>query len=67
MQVDTFIRRWEASTRNQAAAAKPHFLDLCALLGFPTPTDSDYYASHQAILEKPERMRCHTYERSRRR
>ncbi len=38
MQVDTFIRRWEASTRNEAAA-KPHFLDLCDLLEVPRPTD----------------------------
>ncbi len=39
MEVEAFIRRWEASTRNEAAAAKPHFLDLCAVLDVPTPTD----------------------------
>jgi len=32
-----FIAKWQASTRNERAAAQEHFLDLCALLGEPTP------------------------------
>jgi len=32
-----FIAKWQASTRNERAAAQEHFLDLCALLGESTP------------------------------
>jgi len=32
-----FIAKWQANTRNERAAAQEHFLDLCALLGEPTP------------------------------
>lgn len=39
MDADTFIKRWDASTRNETAGSKPHFLDLCALLDVPLPTD----------------------------
>ncbi len=39
MDADTFIERWDASTRNETAGSKPHFLDLCALLDVPLPTD----------------------------
>lgn len=38
MQADEFIRRWGANQRTEAAA-KAHFLDLCALLDVPPPTD----------------------------
>ncbi len=39
MDANTFIKRWDASTRNETANSKPHFLDLCALLDVPLPTD----------------------------
>ncbi len=32
-----FVAKWQASTRNERAAAHEHFLGLCALLGEPTP------------------------------
>lgn len=37
MTPDQFIGKWSANTRSEAAASKEHFLDLCALLGVPTP------------------------------
>ncbi len=37
MTPESFIATWQASTRNEAAGSKPHFLDLCALLDVPTP------------------------------
>ena len=37
MTPTAFIAKWQASTRNERAAAQEHFLDLCALLGEPTP------------------------------
>ena len=41
MTPDDFIRKWKASTLTERSASQSHFLDLCALLGEPTPTDSD--------------------------
>lgn len=41
MTPDEFIRKWEASTLKERSAAQEHFLDLCALLGEPTPADAD--------------------------
>lgn len=32
-----FIAKWQASTRNERAACQEHFIDLCHLLGEPTP------------------------------
>lgn len=41
-----FIAKWTASTRNERAACQEHFIDLCTLLGEPTPnsdsTGEDY-------------------------
>jgi len=46
MTPDAFIAKWAANTRNEAAASKEHFLDLCDLLGVPKPnsdpTGQDY-------------------------
>ena len=37
-----FIAKWQANTRNERAACQEHFIDLCRLLGEPTPnTDPD--------------------------
>ena len=32
-----FIAKWQASTRNERSACQEHFIDLCHLLGEPTP------------------------------
>jgi type II restriction/modification system DNA methylase subunit YeeA len=37
MTPESFIKTWQANTRNEAAGSKPHFLDLCALLDVPPP------------------------------
>ena len=37
MTPESFIATWQANTRNEAAASKSHFLDLCALLEVPPP------------------------------
>ena len=41
-----FIAKWQASTRNERSACQEHFIDLCHLLGEPTPnsdpTGEDY-------------------------
>ena len=36
-----FIARWQKSTLTERSAAQSHFIDLCRLLGQPTPTEAD--------------------------
>jgi len=36
-----FIAKWHASELTERSAAQSHFIDLCHLLGEPTPTDAD--------------------------
>lgn len=36
-----FAAKWGGSTRNERAAAQEHFIDLCRMLGVPTPNDAD--------------------------
>jgi hypothetical protein len=38
---EIFIKKWKASTLTERAASQSHFIDLCALLDEPTPTDVD--------------------------
>lgn len=37
MTPQAFVAKWNASTRNELAAAQEHFLDLCDLLNEPKP------------------------------
>jgi hypothetical protein len=41
MTPQEFIRKWQASTLSERSACHEHFLDLCKLLGQPTPAESD--------------------------
>jgi hypothetical protein len=36
-----FIARWQAADLSERSAAQQHFLDLCAVLGQPTPAAVD--------------------------
>jgi hypothetical protein len=38
---DEFIARWASSQLTERAAAQAHFIDLCRLLGEPTPAEAD--------------------------
>jgi hypothetical protein len=49
-----FAHKWRASTRTESAASQEHFIDLCHLLGEPTPgTDptGDTYAFEKALTK----------------
>lgn len=46
MDPTAFIAKWQANTRNERAAAHEHFLDLCALLGEPTPNSDPSGANY---------------------
>ena len=41
MDAQTFIAKWKASELNERSAAQEHFIDLCRLLGEPTPAEDD--------------------------
>ncbi len=41
MTPGAFIAKWQASGLTERSAAQSHFIDLCHLLGEPTPTDAD--------------------------
>jgi hypothetical protein len=36
-----FAAKWSGSNRAERAAAQEHFIDLCRLLGHPTPNEAD--------------------------
>ena len=36
-----FVAKWRKVERKERAAAQEHFLDLCALVGHPTPADDE--------------------------
>lgn len=47
MTPEQFVAKWQANTRGERQASQEHFLDLCALLGEPTPNsdpDGSTYA-----------------------
>jgi hypothetical protein len=46
MTPNAFIAKWRANARNERAAAQEHFLDLCALLGEPTPNSDPTGAAY---------------------
>ena len=41
MTPGAFIDKWRASELKERSASQSHFIDLCRLLGEPTPTDAD--------------------------
>ena len=41
MTPNDFIEKWSASELKERSAAQEHFIDLCRLLGEPTPADAD--------------------------
>lgn len=41
MTPEQFIAKWAASTLTERSAAQQHFIDLCHLLGQPTPAEAD--------------------------
>ena len=41
-----FIAKWRASELKESSAAQEHFIDLCRLLGEPTPAEADPTGEH---------------------
>ena len=46
MNANEFVTKWRASTLTERSSAQQHFLDLCRLLGQPTPAEADPEGTH---------------------
>ena len=46
MTANEFIAKWHASELKERSAAQEHFIDLCRLLGEPTPAEADPKGDH---------------------
>ncbi len=46
MTPQEFIAKWHASELKERSAAQEHFIDLCRLLGEPTPAEADPRGDH---------------------
>ena len=46
MMPTEFIAKWRASELKERSAAQEHFIDLCRLLGEPTPAEADPSGEH---------------------
>ena len=41
MTPGAFIAKWRVSELKESSAAQEHFIDLCRMLGEPTPAEAD--------------------------
>ena len=46
MTPNEFIAKWRAVELKESSAAQEHFIDLCRLLGEPTPAEADPTGEH---------------------
>ncbi len=44
-----FAKRWRGVTATEKAASQSHFIDLCRMLGEPTPLEADPSGEHYAF------------------
>ena len=55
MNPGEFIAKWRASELKERSAAQEHFIDLCRLLGEPTPAEADpaseYYCFERGVVK----------------
>jgi SAM-dependent methyltransferase len=49
MNLPDFIQKWTTSSRTERASSQEHFIDLCRLLGQPTPNEADPTGEHCAF------------------
>jgi len=51
-----FALKWLGSTRTERAAAQEHFIDLCRMLGVPTPNEADPTGRDYAFEKGAEKV-----------
>ena len=56
MTQSEFARKWMGSTRAERAAAQEHFIDLCRMLGVPTPNQADPAGRDYAFEKGAEKV-----------
>jgi hypothetical protein len=54
-----FAAKWHGVTTGERASAQSHFLDLCALLGEPGPTEADPTGAWYAFEKGAEKLDSH--------
>jgi len=52
LTVAEFVIRWKTHDQSEEAGAKPHFLDLCDLLGQPHPAAADSAGENYAFEKR---------------
>ena len=51
-----FIRKWSDSRLRERQGAQEHFIDLCRLLGEPTPAEDDPFGDHYCFERGAEKV-----------
>lgn len=51
-----FARKWSGSRRSERAAAQEHFIDLCHVVGTPTPNEADPTGSWYAFEKGADKV-----------
>lgn len=57
MNVQQFVSKWKEIELSEIAVAQSHFIDVCALVGHPAPTDTDpkgEFFTFEISAEKPD-------------
>ena len=47
-----FVEKWRGVTTTEKAGSQEHFIDLCRLLGEPTPHEADPTGEHYAFEKR---------------
>lgn len=55
MTAEQFVQKWAAIELSERAASQEHFIDLCRLLGQPTPAEADP-TGESFTFEKPVKV-----------
>ncbi len=56
MTPQDFVKKWTASTRSERAASQEHFIDLCRVVGAPTPVEADPAGEFYAFEKGAEKV-----------
>jgi hypothetical protein len=61
LTVPQFQQKWRDSRLTERSAAQQHFLDLCRLLGMPSPAEADqegaFYSGFRPVLSNGVHLR----------
>jgi hypothetical protein len=52
-----FAQKWRGVTTTEKAASQEHFIDLCRMLGQPTPHEADPAGEHYAFEKRVSKAR----------